>query len=391
MKSLLFICWDGPQVNYLEGLFFPILDGLKDKYRIHVIQFTWGAQGTSDGTSVRFAKAGMRYQRYTVSRRPHVAAGTILTLWSGTRYLKRYARENKIDILLPRSTFPSLMVLAMGKTLAGRRLVFDADGLPLEERVDFAGLNPGGMQYRFLKQKESRVIGKADRILTRTKAAIPLLTGTPSDPRFHVVSNGRDPRQFRPLSADERERIRTGLGLDEKELVLVYCGSLGPQYCVQEMLALPELAAVHGIACKLLVLTGSPELLGAGLSERVIVRSLPFSEVPRYLGAADIGLAIREPFPSMAGVAPIKLGEYLLCGLPVLASRGIGDTGVLLDGWESCHLLGDHSREAFEEAVRWMALLPGKDRVRADARELGLKHFSLEESIASYRKALEDL
>ena len=130
MKSLLFICWDGPQVNYLEGLFFPILDGLKDKYQIHIIQKTWGDPGTSDRTSVRFAKAGMHYQRYTVSRRPHVVAGTILTLWRGTRYLKRYARENKIDILLPRSTFPSLMVLAMGKTLAGRRLVFDADGLP---------------------------------------------------------------------------------------------------------------------------------------------------------------------------------------------------------------------------------------------------------------------
>ena len=388
MKSLLFICWDGPQVNYLEGLFLPILERLKEAYAVHVIQFTWGDPRASDRISGLFEAAGVRYNRYTISRRPQVTVGTIKTLVAGTGYLKRYVSDNKIDILMPRSTFPALMVLGMGKALDGRKLVFDADGLPLEERVDFAGLNPRGLQYRFLKRKERQVIHRADRVLVRTRAAIPILTGSCGSANFFVVSNGRSPTRFLPLDPDERLRVRKELGFAQDDLVLVYCGSMGPQYCVNEMLLLPGLAAAHGIECKLLVLTGSPERIN---DTSVITRSLSSAEVPRYLGAADIGLALRVPFPSMAGVAPIKLGEYLLCGLPVLASGGIGDTGTLLAGSEACHLLDDHSPAALDGAVRWIGAVVGKPGMGETARSLGLRYFSLEESVASYQEALKNL
>ena len=52
----------------------------------------------------------------------------------------------------------------------------------------------------------------------------------------------------------------------------------------------------------------------------------------------EVITALRRSSFSMRAVAPIKLGEYLLCGLPALASPGVGDTdaiaadaGLLLD------------------------------------------------------------
>src|SRR5690606_14821514 len=85
----------------------------------------------------------------------------------------------------------------------------------------------------------------------------------------------------------------------------------------------------------LLILTGNPAYLQnkipAAIADKVVVMEGLFNEIPAWLSAADLAFAIRKPLPSMRGVAPIKLGEYLLMGLPTIASKGIGDSEELLE------------------------------------------------------------
>lgn len=386
MKRLLFICWDGPQVNYLEGLFLPILKGLKEEYEIHVLQFTWGAEEKSEALRVRAAAEGIRYERFSVSRKPLVALGALWTLIKGARFIRRYTRQYAVDIIMPRSTFPTWMTCrAVGKSV---RLIVDADGLPIDERVDFAGLSPRSLQYKLLKKIESAGLKRADTILVRSKAAVDLLSA-PRE-RFHVVTNGRDPDLFRPGPASERESLRASLGVEPNEVLLVYCGSLGLQYCPAEMIQL--LGEMRD--AKLLLLSPSAAYLDGldidpDLRQRIISKGLPFEEVPRYLCAADAGIALRVPSRSMKGVAPIKLGEYLLCGLPVVASRGIGDTGDLLEGEACCLLLSDHSAASISASVDWIGKAVQTTGLKASARQAGIRYFSLEGSISSYKKALK--
>jgi glycosyltransferase involved in cell wall biosynthesis len=47
--------------------------------------------------------------------------------------------------------------------------------------------------------------------------------------------------------------------------------------------------------------------------------------MPRYLSAADAGLSFVLPAPSKRASSPVKNGEYLACGLPVVTTDGIGD------------------------------------------------------------------
>jgi hypothetical protein len=122
VKTLLFISWDGPQVGYLEGLFLPILQGLSGEYRMHIVQFTWGP-GDGDRVKTLLEKAGMVYHRYEIRRKPFVVAGVLLTLFLGKRYLRRYIREQKIDVVLPRSIFPALMVSGQAARDRSRRWV----------------------------------------------------------------------------------------------------------------------------------------------------------------------------------------------------------------------------------------------------------------------------
>jgi hypothetical protein len=58
--------------------------------------------------------------------------------------------------------------------------------------------------------------------------------------------------------------------------------------------------------------------------------SLPHAEVARYLTAGDIGLLLRESCPVNQVASPVKFGEYLAAGLPVVISDGIGDYSSLV-------------------------------------------------------------
>ncbi|MFH1569308.1 MAG: glycosyltransferase family 4 protein [Gemmatimonadota bacterium] len=58
-----------------------------------------------------------------------------------------------------------------------------------------------------------------------------------------------------------------------------------------------------------------------GLAGRVrFPGQVPYAQVPAYLGAADVGVAFYKPTRSVPG-DPMKIYEYMACGLPVLASR----------------------------------------------------------------------
>lgn len=146
---------------------------------------------------------------------------------------------------------------------------------------------------------------------------------------------------------------------------------------------------------RLLVLSGSPDRARAALAAshpeiaaQATVMAVPPAAVPRYLAAADLGIAYRKTSFSTQAVAPIKLAEYLLCGLPVVGTAAIGDTrpasdaGVFLD--ESA---------GPEAAADWLIqdILVDREAFRDRARATGVGSFSISRSAASYFQALQSL
>ena len=395
-KNLLFITWDGPQTSYMEGLFMPIFQEVarNEHVNFHILQFTWADDKKISHTKEVAKKMGIQYTALPILRKPNVSIGSLLTVFTSSGKIKKYIQQNNIDIVMPRSTFPAMMVnqiLGAGKVpFRGFRgkLIFDADGLPIEERIDFAGLKKDALQYKLMKSAETKMLKSAAAVITRSQKAIDVhvkTIGEESRDKFSVVFNGRDKDLFK-LNTDLRQQVRQELGL-ENEFLFVYAGSLGPQYCFPEML---KIFANHTYKnnAKFLILTGNLEFAEQNIPEelkgRIIFKSVKSDEVPLYLNAADLAFALRKPTFSMQGVAPIKLGEYLLCGLPVIASKGIGDTDDILANFEECYLY-DHSfgLEAQEEkmtAFLEKAIFADKKNMAAKAQE----YFSLEAAAESY-------
>lgn len=173
----------------------------------------------------------------------------------------------------------------------------------------------------------------------------------------------------------------------------MYAGSLGPQYCLTEMLEIFQ-AYAETREAKFLILTGNTAFaeqnIPSELKPHVILKSVPAEKVSFYLNGGDVAFGLRKPTFSMQGVAPIKLGEYLLCGLPVIASKGIGDTEKILENFEECYLY-DHSIGLLPQIAQIKNFVEKAIFVdRNNIAEKAQHYFSLEAAAESYLKALNN-
>lgn len=390
---ILFVTWDGPQVHYLESLFLPIFQGLAS-HGIHtdILQFRWGTQAQAEAIRAQCERAGCGYAHAPI-RRGLGGLGPFASAVAGAGHVRRAVHRFGSDALMPRSLMPAIAVGCAGGARL-RPILFDADGLAADERVDFAGLSPRGPTYRILKGAETRMVRRSVAVLVRSAAAKRILGAAAGvgPERFQIVANGRDGAVFHPFDAPARLALREWLGIETGAPLAVYAGSVGPQYRFDRIRAFAaELAGLRPDA-RLLVLSGSPELAEAeidvgGPLSPVILRAAP-GDVPRYLAAADVGLAFRADAFSMQAVAPVKLGEYLLCGVPAVGTASIGDNEAALNAG-----VFFDDRRGPAEAARWVVdeILPNREEFRRRARAVGLEHHSLERSIGDYRAALENL
>jgi len=383
MSNCLFITWDGPQTSYLEGLFLPIFKELVSRgYQMHVLQFTWANADVVQRSKITCETAGIPYRSVPIWRKGG-GAGPLLSAIAGSREIWRAVRDWNIDALMPRSLMPALAVLMMGsrRELA---LFFDADGFAVDERVDFRGLSKASPIYRILRAVEAKTARVADRVLVRTPRAIEILLDRSKTDRakFHVVGNGRDPAPFTngwPKRIDEEFRV-------------CYAGSLGAQYCPGEMIELVQKLRAEIPTLVFRVFTGDHANLDialrqSGVADRswIEVSRLPPDEMPAALMQCDLALALRHRAFSTQGVSPIKLGEYMLAGLPVIGTRGVGPVETLIDAGVMFPFDDD-----MLQVWPWVRdnVLNHQMAIREQAHAIGMAHFSLKASVDSYVSAL---
>jgi len=389
---ILFVTWDGPQVSYLESLFLPIFVGLKEHgFHFDVLQFRWGDKTSEDRIRTACHSAGAGYRVVPIWRWAGGAGPFLSALWGG-RHVRAATRAFGSEIIMPRSLMPAIAVLRAGGNKL-RPILFDSDGLAADERVDVAGLAPTSLTYRILRDTEAQIVRLSASVITRTRRASDILYHRAGPPvtmdAFHTVANGRDEAIFHPHDAAARQDVRRSLGVEDSAPLLVYAGSIGPQYRMEAMSSLFNEVRQLRPDAQLLVLTGSPDLAAEALgseAKQAIIMRVPPEEVARFVAAADVGLAYRSTAFSMQGIAPVKLSEYLLCGLPVIGTAEIGDTKAAVDAGL---FLDDPSGS--QAAARWFVdeVIPHREIFRHRAREAGKTLFSLSRSVADYLRAFE--
>ncbi len=134
--------------------------------------------------------------------------------------------------------------------------------------------------------------------------------------------------------AKQRDETRRVLGVGDC-FVVGYCGSTLNWQLSAETISLLHVISRHQTRTVFLGLTQGPQRMKQLLLEaqfpldRATIVTLPWQVVPRYLAACDLGILGRGLLGSRHIVnlqsSPIKFGEYLASGTPVLMSDSIGD------------------------------------------------------------------
>jgi glycosyltransferase involved in cell wall biosynthesis len=267
---------------------------------------------------------------------PPYAIGKTLDFIAGVRTILRETRRSGARIVHARASIPASMG-AVAARLAGVAFLYDADAPLSEEYVDHGYWDRGSLFPQLVAMLERFALRHASAIVTLTERyAGELRARRVPPPPMAVVPCCVDTTRFAGDAA-VRDRIRLALGATRDTVLLVYAGKSGYRYRTDALMSF--VARFRGLHphTHLAVLSGddpaafAAEAAAAGLpDDTVSVRRVPPDEVPGWLAAADAGLAFINPAPCERAASPIKIGEYLAAGLPVVVSAGIGDYSDLI-------------------------------------------------------------
>jgi glycosyltransferase involved in cell wall biosynthesis len=214
---------------------------------------------------------------------------------------------------------------------------------------------------------ERWALSNADAVLA---VSIPLrdyavLLGAEPD-RVHVVPNGVDAELFQPGEPDPEVRTRRDLGDGP---ILGFVGGLRPWHGVEVLPALLERLVRRHPNLHLVIAGDGPlrgelerDLRERGLAQSVVFTGwLPHEEVAALIRHFDVALA---PYPMPDHdfyFSPLKLFEYMACGVPVVAARlgqieevvRNGETGLLYPPGEFGALDAACSRLLEDPDLRW--------------------------------------
>ncbi|MDT3434238.1 glycosyltransferase [Haloarcula sp. 1CSR25-25] len=160
------------------------------------------------------------------------------------------------------------------------------------------------------------------------------------DPGVSIVPLGVDLAKFDPTTVTPVEQ-------DSDSVTAVYVGHLHPSRELETLIEAVATAKKETPQLDCLIIGDGDARLDleqyaadCGVADHIeFVGSVPHEEIPRWLVAADIGLAYVADKPQYRHQPPIKTVEYLAAGLPVVATNTEGNeqfvdetVGILTDG-----------------------------------------------------------
>ncbi|NJC06477.1 glycosyltransferase involved in cell wall biosynthesis [Sphingomonas kaistensis] len=240
----------------------------------------------------------------------------------------------------------------------------------------------GRQLFQSWKRKERKLVEGSAHLVVLTKAAKQEVARWDSyrDVPISVVPCCADFSLFTVSTAEQKQAVRARLGIPAEAPVLCHLGSLGTVYLEDDLLRLFDTLAKKRSDARLLLigrhdraaLLAKAAALGLDIAdEQLVIAAANRPDVPALVGAADVGACLITPTYSSLGVSATKHAEYLACGLPVIANRGIGDAEAII-ARTSGHVLVDTTQASLDEAVARFDALAAEQRgeVRERARPL---------------------
>jgi glycosyltransferase involved in cell wall biosynthesis len=172
---------------------------------------------------------------------------------------------------------------------------------------------------------------------------------------------------------------------------LGYVGSVGTWYLLDQMLhAFVHLRDRVAGSRLLLVNRGDHDFIreraaAQGIAgEELELVEASHLEMPRLISRMSAGMALYKSGYSRVACSPTKVGEYLACGVPCLASAAVGDLKEILEASGVGVALTGYSDAEMMSAVERIVSLAKDEGIRERCRTAATHFYSLSDGVSTY-------
>lgn len=261
--------------------------------------------------------------------------GGAYALWRSCRAMHERLRNElagqAISHVYARSFLGSMWARRLARTLTARS-VFDVRAFVGEEQRMNPAARLKAVVTEYLEKREIRLTDRVATVSQNLRNRLEVATGRRGT---IVIPSCFDDHAFYYDSA-ARQQQRAALGLDDTARLICYSGGTSAWQRIDDIIAALKRVCMTSLQCKALFLTPDQAEVTRRLQRaefptaQAFVRGCAHKDVYRYLSAADAGIIMRHDTPVNNVASPVKVAEYLACGLPVIMTRGIGDYSELL-------------------------------------------------------------
>ena len=254
------------------------------------------------------------------------------------------------------------------------------------------------LSYRILHWLEKEAGMKSKMLATGTGHMLARLKSWSSPAKTFLVPSCVDENlfQYREL---ERNSIRRQLKISDRP-VLIYAGKFGGIYYYDEVFEVFEAWYKKEPSLFFLILTSNnhSEIADMFKSRNIdnsdyALFEVDYADVPGYISAADMGIVSVPPLPSQKFRSPIKVGEYLCCGIPYIVCEGVSQDDEHAENYGVGVVMKDFSE--FEAVSKWsrvkVFLEDQSEELRKRCREAGITYRGFSHLNKVMQDAIESL
>jgi glycosyltransferase involved in cell wall biosynthesis len=386
----LYVCYWSLRDPLCQSQALSVLEGLAAEGRVFGLitfeQEPWRASTEEDEVlRLQLGRRGVRWLPLRYHKTPR-GLSTLFDILQGALVAVREGSRSGVRVVHGRGSVGAA-VAYLASQLLRRRFFNDADGPLSQEYADVGVWRNEGLLHRLTRWAEWRFLAAADVVAVLSERRRREVEGVCRRPPY-VLPCAVDTRSFHADSA-AREALRLRLGL--KGTVLAYTGKAGGWYLTNEMLDFVATAREMFDQISMLVLSPDPaDRFPAPPGITVAHVRAQREEVSAHLSAADAGLSFILPAPSKTACSPIKNGEYLACGLPIVTTADIGDYSSLVEETRTGVVVRRLDSASYKEAARELRALLLDPGVRERCRRTAERHFGLREVVLPRYREIYD-
>lgn len=400
-QRVLFITYFSANEPLLDSRTTPVLREMSKKgIEFHLITFEKNNSRRMLFTGKkelkkRFEEIGVKWHPLCYHKKPLVVA-TFYDIFIGIAYSLFIMLSKRINYIHAQTSVGGIISFFISR-ICRKKYIYDINGLLAEEYADAGIWNRRSIVFKIVSYSEKRIIFHADGIIPLSYRFAENIKEGQYIPykkswwNYQVIPSHVDMERFNvETSRDTSLKEKYNLG---DKFVLIYIGSVGTWYMLGEMLdffkvmknIIPE--AVFLIVSHTDKDIIKKEIYIKNMEEKDIIVTEAFpADIPAYLSLADAAIAFIKPVFSKEACSPIKTGEYLASGLPVVINANVGDTEELVKKTGCGKVIYKFEDREYERTVLELGNLITRDKaLKEKCIKAAQENFSLEMALTKYR------